>query len=99
MDKDEAIEHLRERIKKLDNSDVDSVWNALTASLVRDVLGEEADEYSWIKNRKPLSWSLDHNTDQAIKLKAKNAAITFINGCIDTVQRNGVHKKQKLNFI
>lgn len=99
MDKDEAIEHLRAHRKKLEKSDVDSVWITQTASLVRDFLGDEVDEYTWIKNRKPPSWSLDYETNRSIKLKAKNEAIRFVNGCIDTIERNGLYKKPTPNFF
>lgn len=100
MKKEDAIKRLQSHIDLLKTIKVDDVWVGQARSMVKDYLGEDSSEYDFIKKYK-LGYSItfDSSWEQYFIKKNKEDCTRFLQGCIEKISINGLHKSPKVNFL
>lgn len=84
------------QLDKLNNLDYNSykAWTSQTSSYLKDIFGEESDEYKFMKNFSFLqSYDDDHEN---IQIKSRTPSVRIhLENCIESIEHRGINQSKK----
>lgn len=98
MDKDKAIKLIMAQLEKLNSHLSLDVWKNQTASYVKDIFGEQSEEYKWITDCK-LPRYFDREQKPSAEKTFRDKCLLFLVECINTINQKGIYQKPNTNFI
>ena len=95
MNSTKAIKLLNMQLEKLNtlNQDTFQAWKSQTSSYIKDIFGENTEEYKFIKNHRFLG--LYNDDPYNVQIKNNTPSIrTHLENCIESLEHRGLIKQK-----